>query len=99
MASSQKDAPNAALFEPNADAAVERDISAPEFVDRLLRIAYQEQLSRSWRNAQPVGLFRIRRRKQQQNLRLQRIGVLKFVDKYVREPLLEIRSHFRVLAQ
>ena len=46
----------------------------------------------------PARLVRIARRQQQQQLRLQRIGVLELVHEDPLEPLLEVPPHRRVVA-
>ena len=61
------------------------DVGAPEAVDRLLRIADDEQLAGHGRDAPPVALGRIVGGQQQQDLGLQRIGVLELVDEQMRE--------------
>ena len=63
-----------------ADAAEQARIGAAEAVDGLLRIAHHEQLARRRHGLAPVALRRIGGRQQQQDLGLQRIGILKLVD-------------------
>ena len=77
---------------------VDADVGAAEPVDRLLGVADDEQLARRGPDGAPVGLVRIVRREQQQDLGLQRIGVLELVDEQVREPLLERRAHVAAVA-
>ena len=60
--------------------AVDPDVGAAEAVDRLLRIADDEELPRRGDDRAPVALGRILRRQQEQNLGLERIGVLELVD-------------------
>ena len=73
------------------DVAVDADVGAAEAVDRLLRVADDEEASRRpgvhgapvrWPVASAVA-------EQQEDLGLQRIGVLELVHEDVREPLLE----------
>src|SRR5207253_1075472 len=69
-----------------------------EAVDRLLRIADQEELARNRAHAPPVAGGRVVRREEQENLRLQRVGVLELVDEDVREPALQLGTDRRVVA-
>ena len=85
----QERPPRAARLEQLADLAVGLDVGAPEAVDRLLRIADDEQLAGNGRDPPPVAFRRIVGGQQQQDLRLQRIGVLELVDEDVREARLE----------
>jgi len=78
-----------ARHEPLAHVAINADIGAPEAVDRLLRIADDEEAARHRRDLAPVVLLRIRGREQQEDLGLERIGILEFVDEDVRESRLE----------
>ena len=84
--------------EPLADLAVDADVGAAEPVDRLLRIADDEQASGHRDDRAPVGLVGIGGGEQQQDLRLQRIGVLELVDEDVREARLEAAADGRVAA-
>ena len=72
---------------------IQRKIGAPELVNRLLGIAHQEQLAGRRRHSQPGSFLRIAGRQQNQNLRLQGIGVLKLVDEDVRVAALQILAH------
>ncbi len=78
---------------------VERDVGAAEFVDGLFGVADQEELARRRRGRQPVGLIWIGRGQQHQDLRLQRIGILKLIDEQVAEALLKVRPHLRLVFQ
>ena len=69
--------------------AVRLDVGAAEPVNRLLRVADNEQLARNRSDRAPVALLRVVGREQQEDLRLQRIGILKFVDEDVAEPRLK----------
>ena len=62
---------------------VERDVGAAEAVDRLLRIADQEELAGRRPHAPPVALGGIVGGEEEQQLGLQRIGVLELVDEEV----------------
>ena len=86
----------AARLQQLAHLAVDLDVGAPEAVDRLLRVADDEQLAGDGRDAAPVVLRRIVGREQQQDLGLQRIGVLELVDEEVREARLERAADARV---
>ena len=73
--------------------AVDRDVGAAEAVDRLLRIADDEEAAGDGRDRAPVGCGGIVGGEQQQDLGLQRVGVLELVDEDVREALLEAAPH------
>jgi len=72
---------------------------APEPIDRLLGIADDEQLARLRANRAPVAFRGVVGGKQQEDLRLQRIGVLELVDEQVSEATLEVGAHGRDVAQ
>ena len=79
-----------------ADAAIDADVGAAEPVDRLLRVADDEQGTRPHRDVERIGGRRGPRLvggESQQQLRLQRIGVLELVDQQVAEPPLELGAH------
>src|SRR4029079_9593151 len=65
---------------------VERDadVGTAKTVDRLLRVADQEELTRCGLDAAPVARGGIVGGEQQQDLRLERIGVLELVDEQMR---------------
>ena len=71
-------------FEPLTERVVDPDVGATEPIDRLLRIADDEQRARADRVAACVVAGQ-----QQQQLRLKRIGVLELVDQDVTKPLLK----------
>ena len=76
-----------------AHAAIGADVGAAEAIDRLLRIADDEQ------RARPDACPSIVAREQQQQLGLQRIGVLELVDQDDAEALSGTRGrHRRVVA-
>jgi hypothetical protein len=77
---------------------VRADIRAPETVDRLLRVADDEELAGGRGDVLPPGGVRIRRRQEQQELGLERIGVLELVHEDVRQPPLQIGAHVRAVA-
>ena len=85
----QKRAPGAARFEQLAHFPIRLHVGAPEAVDRLLRVADDEQLARHRGDAAPVALGGIRGAQEQEDFRLQRIGVLELVDEEMREPVLK----------
>ena len=85
-------------FELLRHLAVDPDVGATEPVDRLFRIANQEQASRDWPDTPPVRLGLVVGREQQQDLGLQRVGVLELVDEDVGEALLEASPDHRVAA-
>ena len=82
--------PDAALAQRLADLLVEQHVRAAELVDRLLRIAHHEQLAGLGRGGLPARLVRIGGGQQQQDLRLQRVGILEFVHEDVGEALLQV---------
>ena len=84
--------------QPVADLAVDADVRAAEAVDRLLRVADEEQRAGPRARAPPVGLAVVVGREQQQDLRLQRIGVLELVDEDLLEARLEAAPDLRVVA-
>ena len=78
LVSSRSSAP--AVLQVCADAAEQARVGAPEAVDRLLRIADHEQLAGRGRRLAPVALGGVGRGEQQEDLGLQRVGVLELVD-------------------
>ena len=78
-------------------AAINSHVGAPETIDRLLRVADQKELPGNRANFAPVRLSGIVGRQQQQDLGLQRIGVLKLVDEDPFEALLKARPHLWVI--
>ena len=72
--------PGASLDEHFAHASIDIDVRAPEAINRLLRIADDEELAGDGSDVLPARLVRIVSRQQQQQLGLQRIGVLELVD-------------------
>ena len=84
--------------QPVADLPVDADVGAAEPVDRLLRVADEEQRAGARARAPPVGLAVVVGREQQQDLRLERIGVLELVDEDPLEARLESAPHLCVVA-
>ena len=80
------------------DALVQPNVGTPEAIDRLLRVAHQEELPGHGTHAPPVALGGIGGGEQQQQLRLQGIGVLELVDEDVRPARLQAAAHVRVVA-
>ena len=80
------------------DLLVERNVGAPEPVDRLLRVADEEELAGQYRHLPPVLLLGIIGREQEENLSLQGVGVLELVDEVVRVTLLQLAAHGCVFA-
>ncbi len=78
-------------------AAINADIGAPEAIDRLLRVAHQKELPGNRASFTPVRRSRIAGGQQQQDLGLQRIGVLELIDEDAFETLLKARAHLRVV--
>src|SRR5689334_1065890 len=95
----QRDPPGAGGLQDFIDAAVEADIGSSKTIDGLLRVTYQKKFPRYRANFPPVRQQWIGGRKQQQDFRLQRIGVLELVDKNASEAILKARPHNRIVAQ
>ncbi len=89
---------HAALLQRIANFPVQHHVGTAELIDRLLRIADHEQLPRFGRDLQPVRFAGIVRGEQQQDLGLQRIGILKLVDENVSEAVLQIAADIRLVA-
>ena len=84
--------------EPLLYLLVERHVRAAETIDGLLGISDEEQLARHWTGCAPIRHARIVCREQEQDLGLDGIGVLKFVDEEMREPILELPSYAIIVA-
>src|SRR5262249_19198153 len=65
---------------------VHLQIRAPETINRLLRVADEKQLARLKRHFSPFRSPRFSLGQKENNFRLQRIGVLKFVNKEEKKP-------------
>ena len=89
--------PRAARFEVLTDLAIYADVGPAEAINRLLRIADDEETTGNRDSRAPVGVGGIGGGKQQQNLGLERIRVLEFVDEQMRETRLE-PSPYRLVA-
>ena len=74
-------------------------VGAAETVDRLLRVSHHEQLAWDGRRSTPVGLPWIVGREQQQQLGLQWVRVLEFVDENPAEPRLEVPPHRGIITK
>ena len=94
----QLDEGGAALDQLFADLRVDVHVSAAEPVDRLFRIANEEQLARHGVDVLPARLAGILRRQEQEDLRLQRIGVLELVHEEAAEAGLKVIADGRVVA-
>ncbi len=86
------------LLDPAAHLAIDRDVGAAEPVDRLLGIADDEEAAGQRLRLAPVGLARIVGGEEQEDLGLQRIGVLELVDEDALEAALEALAHPPVVA-
>ena len=77
-------------FELGVDLLVDADVGAAEAIDRLLRIADDEQFAGHQAQRRPVAFGGLRRlgRQVPGDLRLQRVGVLELVDEDPVEPRL-----------
>src|SRR5262249_38718541 len=80
------------------DLFVDSDVSAPEPVNRLLRVANQEELTGNRLGRAPVRLTRIVGGEQEKDLGLERIGVLELVDEEVGEALLQLVADSGIIA-
>src|SRR6185436_20751316 len=74
---------------------VEPHVGTPESVDRLLRITDDEHLAGNRACRPPIGRIAIVEREQQEDLDLERIGVLELVDEDATEARLELSPHAR----
>ena len=74
-------------------ALVRLDVGAPEPVDRLLRVADDEERAGRGNEAAPVLFHEVFPRQIKEDLRLNRIGVLELVHENGREAPLEIPTH------
>ncbi len=73
-----------------ADLPVRADIGAAETIDRLLRIADDEELSRNGTDGAGIADARIVGGEEQQDVRLNRIGILELVDEDAAEFCLQM---------
>jgi hypothetical protein len=72
---------------------VESHIGAPESIDRLLRIADQKELAGDGSDGAPICFLGVIGGEQQEYLRLERIGILKFVDEEMGEAPLQLAAN------
>ncbi len=84
-----QDAP-AARRELIADVPVGAHVGAAKPVDRLLRVADDEELARYRAHGWRIGGERVVGREEQHDVRLHRVGILKFVHEDPREFLLQV---------
>ena len=77
---------------------IESHIGAPEPVYRLLRIADQEEFAGNRAGSLPVRLVGVVGGEQEENLGLERIGVLELVDEKVSEALLQLVTDSDIIA-
>jgi len=76
---------------------IERHLSAAEPIDRLLGISDEEELPRNRSHLPPVIPFWLLSGEKQDELRLERIRILKLVHEEVREAVLEFPPYACVL--
>ncbi len=88
----------AAILEAPADILIDANVGAAEAIDRLLRIADEEQTAGHRARLAPIRFSRIVSSQQQEDLSLQRIGVLELVDKNARKPALKSLADLLVVA-
>jgi hypothetical protein len=94
----QIDARRAARDQQIFHGLISPHVGAAETIDGLLGIAHDEELARRGHDVLPAADRRVRRRQQEHDLRLQRVGVLELVDEDVREAALEIGAHLATVA-
>ena len=82
-----------------ADSVIGPDIGPPEPVNRLLRVADDEELARHRSDVLPARLAGVGRRQEQQQIGLERIRILELVDEDPLEVLLEMPPHLRIVPQ
>ena len=101
-------APDAGLAEALTNDVVDVDVCPAEAVDRLFRVAHDEQRAGPQRNLPPIRRPRERvaadvglavLREPEDDLGLDRIGVLELVHEQMPELLLQRRAHADVLAE
>ena len=80
------------------DLGVDVDVGPAEAVDRLLRVADEEEPSRLELRVAPAGRV-VARRQQHHDLRLQRVGVLELVDQQEAVAAPEVMPHARLLLE
>ena len=90
---------DAGIRQVAADAAEEAGIGAAEAIDGLLGVAHHVELARRRRGFAPVALGRIGGGQQQQNLGLQRVGVLELVHEDALVILLQLGARAVVAQQ
>ena len=88
-----------APFDDLADLIIRGDVRSAETVNRLFRIADDEERSIDRPALAPIGLRLPLGRQQQHDLGLDRIGVLELIHQQVREPFAEVLSDLRLVAQ
>ena len=90
----------ALLLERFADGAIDADVGAAEAIDRLLRVADDEECPRTHGEVEirHLGAGLAVGRQAHEQLGLQRIGVLELVDQQVAEASLEVMAHVGVIA-
>src|SRR5207237_7126506 len=90
--------PGAAVDEPPADVPIDPDVRASKAINRLLGIPDDEEPAWHRNDLAPVVFLGVLRREQQEDLGLQRVGVLELVDKNMREALLEAAADAGIAA-
>ena len=80
---------------------IDADVGPPEAVDGLLRVADNEELAPLEAQPGPVALLRLVRRRGEEpdDLHLERVSVLEFVDEDTVEASLGATADLRVVAQ
>ena len=77
---------------------IKLNIGAAEAVDRLLGITHQKQFPRNGLDFAPIGLGSVISCEKQQDLGLEGVGILEFIDKVMREALLQLGAHALIVA-
>ena len=88
---------DAVVLQPRLHGLVDAEVGTAKPVDRLLRVADDEQLARRRPHPAPVALCGVVGCQQQQDFRLQRVGVLELVDEDAGETPLKIGAHVGVV--
>ena len=77
---------------------INRYVGASETIDRLLGITKEEEFAGNRRDVEPIVLLGIVGRKEQEKLSLDRVRILKLVNEVMREALLQLFAHGKIVA-
>ena len=76
----------------------DQHLTSPEPIDRLLRIAYEEELAGNRSDRTPVRFIWVAGGEEQKYLRLERIGVLRFINEEMTKALLQLPANGGIVA-